>query len=57
MKFERSGKMLGNIAPVVTTWIQMEFVGDVVSVQQVVKRLSPGIESVFVLRTAIKIDL
>lgn len=56
MKFERSGKVFRHVTPVVTAGIQMELVGDVASVQQIVKCLGTGVEAVFVLRTAIKIN-
>ncbi len=31
MELEQGGKMLGHVQPIVATWVEMEFVGDLIN--------------------------
>src|SRR5580658_7984890 len=57
MKLEQGGQMLGEIRPIVTAGIEMEFVRDVTRLEQLVQRLGASVEAIVILRPTIKVNV
>ena len=57
MKLEQGGQVLGEICPIVTAGIEMEFVRDATRLEQLVQRLGASVETIVILRAAIKVNV